>query len=99
MMPLPRRWPARDWSSAEGPMPPDFPAAHSMDTTWFAVDRDGHVACFSSGEAGAVPSRAAEPEGTGDVLSELARALPRGGVVYDRKGRFLPGGRPASFEH
>ena len=27
----------------------DFPAAHSMDTTWFAVDRDGHVACFDSG--------------------------------------------------
>ena len=20
---------------------PDYPAAHSMDTTWFAVDRDG----------------------------------------------------------
>jgi hypothetical protein len=33
----------------------DFPAAHSMDTEWFAVDRDGHVAYFNSGEAGAVP--------------------------------------------
>ena len=37
---------------------PDFPAAHSMDTTWFAVDRDGHVAAFESGEAGAVPTEA-----------------------------------------
>lgn len=32
-----------------------FPAAHSMDTTWFAVDRDGHVGVFESGEPGAVP--------------------------------------------
>src|SRR5688500_5905944 len=38
--------------------PPDYPAAHSMDTIWFAVDRDGHVAVFSSGEAGAVPGDA-----------------------------------------
>src|SRR5215472_10375736 len=33
----------------------DFPAAHSMDATWFAVDRDGHVGVFESGEPGAVP--------------------------------------------
>ena len=37
---------------------PDFPAAHSMDTTWFAVDRDGRVAAFLTGEAGAVPEEA-----------------------------------------
>ena len=36
-------------------MEPDYPAAHSMDTDWFAVDKDGHVAVFASGEAGAVP--------------------------------------------
>jgi hypothetical protein len=34
----------------------DFPAAHSMDTTWFAVDADGCVGVFDSGEGGAVPS-------------------------------------------
>lgn len=34
-----------------------FPAAHSMDTDWFAVDEDGHVALFVSGEPGAVPER------------------------------------------
>lgn len=33
----------------------DFPAAHSMDTSWFAVDEDGHVALLESGEDGAVP--------------------------------------------
>ena len=36
----------------------DFPAAHSMDTFWFAVDADGHAAVSSSGEAGAVPTKA-----------------------------------------
>jgi hypothetical protein len=70
-----------------------------MDTTWFAVDRDGHVACFSSGEAGAVPSAAAEAEGMEDALRRLAQALPRGGVVYELQGRFLPGGRPTAFDH
>ena len=34
----------------------DFPAAHSMDTCFFAVDRDGHVAVFETGEAG-VPQK------------------------------------------
>lgn len=33
----------------------DFPAAHSMDTDWFAVDNDGNVALRSSCEEGAVP--------------------------------------------
>jgi hypothetical protein len=80
-------------------MKADFPAAHSMDTTWFAVDRDGHVASFSSGEAGAVPSQAAAAEGTGEALHQLAQTLPHGGVVYDLQGRFLPGGRAASFDH
>jgi hypothetical protein len=43
----------------------DYPAAHSMDTAFFAVDRDGHVACFESGPSGAVPM-------TGEVeLGEL----------------------------
>ncbi len=36
-------------------MSADFPAAHSMDTEWFAVDDQGQVALFYSGEAGAVP--------------------------------------------
>jgi hypothetical protein len=44
-------------------MKTDFPAAHSMDTHWFAVDRDGHVACFDSGESGAVPTQALDETG------------------------------------
>src|SRR5690242_3867236 len=33
----------------------DFPAAHSMDTAWYAVDRDGHVGFFDTGEEGHLP--------------------------------------------
>jgi hypothetical protein len=33
----------------------DFPAAHSMDTGWFAIDADGNIGVFDSGEGGAVP--------------------------------------------
>ena len=62
--------PCRTWNRHEGDqylgsdmktlrpvprLPEDFPAAHSMDTDWFAVDRDGHVAICSSGEPGPVP--------------------------------------------
>ena len=53
----------------------DFPAAHSMDTRWFAIDRDGHVALFDSGEGGAVPETAGNEDGgfasTERLLGEL----------------------------
>ncbi|MCI0459671.1 MAG: hypothetical protein L0Z62_22195 [Gemmataceae bacterium] len=35
----------------------DFPAAHSMDSCWFAVDRDGHVGFFDTGENGILPEQ------------------------------------------
>ncbi|MCA9608256.1 MAG: hypothetical protein KC619_21755 [Myxococcales bacterium] len=60
------------------------PAAHSMDTTWFAVDADGFVAAFESGEAGAVPMNAAAGPEAGDFdawpleLALVARALGDG---------------------
>ncbi len=74
----------------------DFPAAHSMDTTWFAVDRDGHVACFDSGEAGAVPSGAFGGDEAYALRERLAQFLPRGEAAYDLAGRELPGteGKP-----
>lgn len=33
----------------------DFPAAHSMDTTWFAIDADGYVGIFDTSQDGAIP--------------------------------------------
>jgi len=35
-------------------MSADYPAAHSMDTEWFAVDADGRIGLFETGEPGAV---------------------------------------------
>ena len=37
----------------------DFPAAHSMDTSWFGMDDEGNIGEFTSGEAGAMPLKAA----------------------------------------
>ncbi|MEM6954911.1 MAG: hypothetical protein AAF645_04455 [Myxococcota bacterium] len=37
----------------------DFPAAHSMDSGWFAFDRDGRLAHFDTDEPGAIPTGAA----------------------------------------
>lgn len=36
-------------------MKKDFPAAHSNDTEWFAVDQDGNLALFDAGPSGANP--------------------------------------------
>jgi hypothetical protein len=33
----------------------DYPAAHSMDSTWFAVDANGELAFFDTGEGGCLP--------------------------------------------
>ncbi|MFO0928266.1 MAG: radical SAM protein [Gemmataceae bacterium] len=38
-------------------MATDYPAAHSMDTTWFAVDAKGQVAMFTTGENGHLPEQ------------------------------------------
>jgi len=72
----------------------DYPSAHSMDTHWFAVDRDGHVAAFWSGEAGAVPLKALAGEGAADVEERVRELLPAGEAVHDLRGRAMPGGAP-----
>jgi hypothetical protein len=50
----------------------DFPAAHSMDTVWFAVDADGHVACFWTGEDGCLPVAASTND---DAVRSWIRSL------------------------
>jgi hypothetical protein len=72
-------------------MASDYPAAHSADTTWFAVDRDGHVAVFDSAEAGAVPAEAFAGEEADESRDRPARILPTCGAVQDLRGRRLPG--------
>ena len=61
-----------------------------MDTAFFAVDKDGHVAFFSTGEAGAEPVEAAL-ENPYEILKQLAGVLPRGEAMHDLTGRILPG--------
>jgi hypothetical protein len=51
-------------------METDYPAAHSMDTTFFAIDAAGHVAVFESGENGHVPEIASDDY---DLLVEMWR--------------------------
>src|SRR5437016_3022820 len=77
-------------------MEPDYPASHSMDTQWFAVDRDGHVASFYSGEAGAVPKQA-QAEGT--AWDRVLPLLPNSGAAYDPKGRIRPGPDAEAHPH
>jgi hypothetical protein len=74
-------------------MEPDYPAAHSADTQWFAVDRDGHVASFYSREAGAVPVVAVLSD-SDILLAYSIQDLPKTGqVIYDLRGRREPSER------
>ena len=41
----------------------DYPAAHSMDTEWFATDQDGYVALFDTGEPGLMPNVLSDTHG------------------------------------
>jgi hypothetical protein len=45
----------------------DFPAAHSMDTTWFGIDADGFVAEFQTGENGILPEIAQQERDDWDL--------------------------------
>jgi hypothetical protein len=69
----------------------DFPAAHSMDSAWFAVDRDGFVAHFETGEAGAMPQVGYTGEEAYELQRILVRDLPAGDILHDPRGRVLPG--------
>jgi hypothetical protein len=60
----------------------NFPAAHSMDTEWFAIDADGNIGIFASGEGGAVPqtndppfveSQAQDPVYLNNIFYEWAK--------------------------
>jgi hypothetical protein len=72
-------------------MAADFPAAHSMDSCWFAVDRDGHVGFFTTGEAGAMPAAGVTGDAAYQLCDRLAGAVPPGEVIFDPRGYVLPG--------
>lgn len=64
----------------------DFPAAHSMDTDWFAVDADGNVGIFWSNEGGAIPKFSGEffHATRVDDVEDFCKLLPRDekGIVH-----------------
>lgn len=84
---------------------PDYPAAHSMDTTWFAVDLEGHVALFDSGEPCPVPFDVAVAQGRQEadlatVVSAIRTRRDRParvagiitpGAIYDARPRVVGG--------
>jgi hypothetical protein len=93
-------------------MDTDFPAAHSMDTGWFAVDADGAIGCFRTHDSSAVPLR--EPyevwrarqgdwqRGQGEsyeVWRGLAASLTRCEAIYDLQGNLTPGPRAEAERH
>jgi hypothetical protein len=51
----------------------DYPAAHSMDTRWFAVDADGNIGVFYSNEDGAVPKEISEDSYQGSLIDYLPK--------------------------
>jgi hypothetical protein len=74
----------------------DYPAAHSMDSAWFAVDRDGRVAYFSTGEAGAMP----EDAGNSEELDQALNRLPKRGEEIVEPYRNLPSDeKPGAVPH
>lgn len=65
-----------------------------MDTAWFAVDRDGHVALFETGESGAAPTEACLDEDHFELIQEVGRAVPRETEVWDIAGLRSVNGQP-----
>jgi hypothetical protein len=61
-----------------------------MDSCWFAVDRDGSVGYFATGEAGARPLDATL-EGPYEVLIQLGRVLSPCDAIHDLQGHSPPG--------
>jgi hypothetical protein len=66
----------------------EYPAAHSMDTMWFAVDPEGNVAVFDSGEAGAVPVDGYVGEDHFELLEAMTDTGHTSGVIWE-VGRLL----------
>jgi hypothetical protein len=76
----------------------DYPAAHSMDTEWFAVDADGNIALFDSGEGGAVPEatngifRSSDGDGLTSLCGEIAKMHPNRLIKIDTPSEnLIPG--------
>jgi hypothetical protein len=71
-----------------------------MDTTWFAVDKEGHVATFFSAASGAVPTEVTKDyDALRTMEQQLEELLPRGEMLYDREGYYQRDAEPDGFMH
>lgn len=73
----------------------DYPAAHSMDSTWFAVDADGHVAVFATRAEGPLPVGAVRDHVDGELVEAYARECAQGfaeGALDDERAIDGPAG-------
>jgi hypothetical protein len=72
--------------------PADLPAAHSMDTEWFAIDGHGHIGVFFSDETGQVPLAYWTVWETDsnwhDLLAEIVRLASPGEIRFVADGVF-----------
>jgi TPR repeat protein len=67
-------------------IPVDYPAAHSMDSRWFAIDDAGEVALMDTGETGPAPIGPLCVDGLPDLLNVLDKdeyGIPIFPVVCD----------------
>lgn len=71
----------------------DFPAAHSMDSSWYAVDRNGNVGLFITDDNGGMPNEAYSPEAQ-EFLEELEE--DREGLRIERRESISPERLPDS---
>src|SRR5947208_3539930 len=71
-------------------MDEDFPAAHSMNTQWFAVDADGRVGVFLTGNCGAVPLLSCAEKEAASALDRIEATFPPGEVIHELIGRLAP---------
>lgn len=67
----------------QSPLGWEVPAAHSTDTSWFAVDADGEVAVFETGEPGPVPAMAVRNDEAASELVEECRLAGRAPAIDD----------------
>ena len=63
----------------------DFPAAHSTDSEWFAVDKEGRVAVFDTLEPGPLPNaglmgQGAEYEAIDELVAYHLGRRPKAGM-------------------
>jgi hypothetical protein len=66
----------------------DYPAAHSMDSEWYAVDKNGNVALFITGAGGAMPLTAYNPDACFEDFSP--EELEEMGLTDEMKDRIDP---------